>query len=136
MAPGRQTSLTQVEWAGRVRRTRRAELPGQTGPVVPRVDLLALVEPLRPGAGRRGRQPWPAETPPGTRPARCWLNLSDAACEDACHGSLSARDFVGCRYRVPDACDPRGPPPPPGGERRREGPARRRSRPLCFVKLN
>ena len=57
MAPGRQTSLTQVEWAGRVRRTRRAELPGQTGPVVPRVDLLALVEPLRPGAGRRGRQP-------------------------------------------------------------------------------
>ena len=38
MAPGRQTSLTQVEWAGRARRTRRAELPGQTGPVVPRAE--------------------------------------------------------------------------------------------------
>ena len=106
MAPGRQTSLTQVEWAGRARRTRRAELPDQTGPVVPRVDLLALVEPPGTGAGKRGRQPWPAETLPGTRPARCWPDLTGVACEDACHGSLSARDFVGCRYRVPDATTP------------------------------
>ena len=56
-------------------------------------------------------------------------NLTGVACEDACHDSLSVRDFAGCWYRVPDACDPRGPPPPPGGERRREGPARRRGRP-------
>lgn len=62
--------------------------------------MLALVEP--PGTGA-GRQPWPAETLPGTRLARCRLNLSDVACEDACHGSLSVRDLVGCRYRVPDA---------------------------------
>ena len=34
---------------------------------------------------------------------QCWLNLSDAACEDACYDSLSVRDFAGCRYRVPDA---------------------------------
>ena len=129
MAPGRQASLTQAGWEGGARRTRRAELPGQTGPVVPRVDLLAPVEPPGTGAGRRGRQPWPAETPPGTRPARCRPDLTGVACEDACHDSPSARDLVGCRYGVPDACDPRGPPPPPGGERRREGPARRRGRP-------
>ena len=103
MAPGRQASLTQAGWEGRARRTRRAELPGQTGPVVPRVDLLAPVEPPGTGAGRRGRQPWPAETLPGMHLVQCWLNLSDAACEDACYDSLSVRDFVGCRYRVPDA---------------------------------
>ena len=38
MAPGRQTILMQVEWEGRARRTRRAELPDQTGPVVPRAE--------------------------------------------------------------------------------------------------
>ena len=103
MAPGRQASLTQVGWEGRARRTRRAEFLGQTGPVVPWADLLALVEP--PGTGA-GRQPWPAETPPGTRPARCRPDLTGVACEDACHDSLSVRDFVGCRYRVPDATTP------------------------------
>ena len=129
MAPGRQASLTQAGWEGRARRTRRAELPGQTGPWCPGPRLPAPVEPPGTGAGRRGRRPWPAETPPGTRPARCRPDLTGVACEDACHGSPSVRDLVGCRYRVPDACDPRGLPPPPGGERRREGPARRRGRP-------
>ena len=38
MAPGRQASLAQAGWEGRARRTRRAELPGQTGPVVPRAE--------------------------------------------------------------------------------------------------
>ena len=65
--------------------------------------MLALVEP--PGTGA-GRQPWPAETLPGTRLARCRPDLSDVACEDACHGSPSVRDLVGCRYRVPDATIP------------------------------
>ena len=106
MASSRQTSLTQVEWEGRARRTRRAEFLDQMDSVVPWADLLALAEPLRTGAGRRGRQPWPAETLPGTRPARCWPDLSDVACEDACYDSLSVRDFVGCRYRVPDATTP------------------------------
>ena len=74
--------------------------PARRAPWCPGPRLLALVEP--PGTGA-GRQPWPAETLPGTRLARCRLNLSDVACEDACHGSLSVRDLVGCRYRVPDA---------------------------------
>ena len=66
MASSRQTSFAQVEWEGRARRTRRAEFLDQMDSVVPWADLLALVEPLRPTAGRRGRQPWPAETPPQT----------------------------------------------------------------------
>ena len=57
MASSRQTSLTQVEWEGRARRTRRAEFLDQMDSVVPWADLLALAEPLRTGAGRRGRQP-------------------------------------------------------------------------------
>ena len=38
MASSRQASFAQVEWEGRARRTRRAELPGQTGSVVPRAE--------------------------------------------------------------------------------------------------
>ena len=37
---------------------------------------------------------------------QCWPDLSDVACEDACHDSLSVRDFVGCRDGVPDATTP------------------------------
>lgn len=103
MAPDRRASLTRAGREGRARRTRRADLPAQTGPVVPWEDLLALVEPLGTGAPRRGRQPWPAETLPQTHLARCRPDLSDVACEDACHSSPSVRDFTGCRYRVPDA---------------------------------
>ena len=66
MASSRQASFAQVEWEGRARRTRRAEFLDRMDSVVPWADLLALVEPLRPTAGRRGRQPWPAETLPGT----------------------------------------------------------------------
>ena len=103
MASSRQASFAQVEWEGRARRTRRAEFLDRMDSVVPWADLLALVEPPGPTAGRRGRQPWPAETLPGMHLVQCWLNLSDVACEDACHGSLSVRDFVGCWDGVPDA---------------------------------
>ena len=103
MASSRQTSFAQVEWEGRARRTRRAEFLDQMDSVVPWADLLALVEPLRPTAGRRGRQPWPAETLLRMHLVQCWPDLSDAACEDACYDSLSVRDFVGCWDGVPDA---------------------------------
>ena len=73
---------------------------------MPWEDLLALVEPLGTGTPRRGRQPWPAETLPQTHLARCRPDLTGVACEDACYDSLSVRDFVGCRYRVPDATTP------------------------------
>ena len=42
MASSRQASFAQVEWEGRARRTRRAELPGQTGPVVPWAEAAGL----------------------------------------------------------------------------------------------
>ena len=103
MASSRQASFAQVEWEGRARRTRRAEFLDRMDSVVPWADLLALVEPLRPTAGRRGRQPWPAETLLRMHLVQCWLNLSDVACEDACYDSLSVRDFVGCWDGVPDA---------------------------------
>ncbi|WP_050342652.1 IS5/IS1182 family transposase [Olsenella sp. oral taxon 807] len=71
--------------------------------------MLALVEP--PGTGA-GRQPWPAETLPGTRLARCRPDLSDVACEDACYDSPSVRDLVGCWDGVPDATTIEAPSPP------------------------
>lgn len=103
MASTRQSSFAQVEWSGRKKPTRRAAFLAQMETVVPWADLLAIVEPLRPAAGRRGRQPWPAETLLRMHLVQCWLNLSDEACEDACYDSLAVRDFVGCWDGVPDA---------------------------------
>lgn len=71
--------------------------------VVPWADLLAAVEPHRPAAGHRGRQPWPTETLHRMFLVRAWLDLSDEGCEDACYDSLAVRDFVGCWDGVPDA---------------------------------
>ena len=42
-----------------------------------------------------------AETLLGMHLARRWPDLSDVACEGACHDSSPVRDFVGCRCRVP-----------------------------------
>lgn len=103
MASTAQMSLAKAEWDSRKRRTRRAEFLSLMDSVVPWADLLALVAPLRPAAGRRGRQPWPAETLLRMFLVQCWLNLSDEACEDACYDSLAVRDFVGCWDGVPDA---------------------------------
>lgn len=103
--------------------------PARRAPWCPGPRLPALVEPPGTGARRSGKQPWPAETLPGMHLTRCWPDLSDVAYEDACHDSLSVRDFVGCRYRVPDARDPGTFATSSGGEQRREGPARRRGRP-------
>ena len=103
MASSRQASFAQVEWSGRKRRTARARFLEQMDSVVPWADLVAIVEPHRPSAGRRGRQPWPTETMLRMFLVQAWLNLSDEGCEDACYDSLAVRDFVGCWDGVPDA---------------------------------
>lgn len=103
MASSRQSSFAAVEWSGRRRRTARGRFLEQMDSVVPWADLVALVEPHRPGAGRRGRQPWPTETLLRMFLVQAWLNLSDEGCEDACYDSLAVRDFVGCWDGVPDA---------------------------------
>ena len=103
MASSRQMSFAQVEHAGARKRTARSRFLAQMDSVVPWADLLALVEPHRPDAGGRGRQPWPAETLLRMFLVQAWLNLSDEGCEDACYDSLAVRDFVGCWDGVPDA---------------------------------
>lgn len=103
MASSRQLSFAAVEWSGRKRRTARGRFLEQMESVVPWADLVALVEPHRPSAGRRGRQPWPTETLLRMFLVQAWLNLSDEGCEDACYDSLAVRDFVGCWDGVPDA---------------------------------
>ena len=103
MASSRQASFAAVEHAGAKRRTARARFLSQMESVVPWADLVALVEPHRPAAGRRGRQPWPTETLLRMLLVQAWLNLSDEGCEDACYDSLAVRDFVGCWDGVPDA---------------------------------
>ena len=71
----------------------------------------------RPWWGRRGRARQAAlARRDAARDAPCAVLARPAGrrLRGACHDSLSVRDFMGCRYRVPDACGPRGLPSPPG----------------------
>ena len=105
MAHTRQTSFEELEYQrGRQRRqTRKARKLELLGSTTCWEDLVALVEPHRPKAGGRGRQPWPTETLLRMYFVQVWLNLSDEATEDECYDSLAVRDFVGCYDGVPDA---------------------------------
>lgn len=105
MAHTRQTSFEELEYQrGRQRRqTRKAGKLELLGSTTCWEDLVALVEPHRPKAGGRGRQPWPTETLLRTCFVQVWPDLSDEATEDECYDSLAVRDFVGCYDGVPDA---------------------------------
>lgn len=100
---GTQQTLSDTEFESQPRSTRRARFLSQMESVVPWADLLALVEPLRPRRGARGRQPFRTETLLRMYLVQCWFNLSDEAAEDACWDSRAIRAFVGCGEGVPDA---------------------------------
>lgn len=100
---GTQQTLDDAVFESEPRKTRRARFLEEMDSVVPWADLVALVEPHRPGRGRPGRQPFRTETLLRMYLVQCWFNLSDAAAEDALWDSRSARAFVGCGEGVPDA---------------------------------
>ena len=105
MANTRQLTFEEIEYrSGRERRqTRKARKLEVLDKTTPWEDLVAIVEPFRPKAGGRGRQPWPTETLLRMYFVQVWLNLSDEATEDECYDSRAVRDFVGCYDGVPDA---------------------------------
>lgn len=80
-------TFADAERQGGDRKTRKAAFLEQMDSVAPWADLVALVEPHRPKAGGRGRQPWLTETLLRMHLAQCWLGLSDEGMEDACYDS-------------------------------------------------
>ena len=109
--------------AGRVGGQGQAREAGR----VPRPDGLrrALGGPAGPGRAAkdgRGRQPWPAETLPGTRPVRCWPDLPGVACE----APATTRSWSATSWGAGTAC------PTPRPWRRPARPRTRRARAIVL----
>jgi len=77
------------------RRTRKREFLESMDRVVPWSELISLIEPYAPEAGRRGQQPFAVEAMLRIHFMQQWFNLSDPAMEEALHDVPVFRDFAG-----------------------------------------
>jgi IS5 family transposase len=80
---------------GKKKQTRRERFLAEMEAVVPWSELLAVIEPHYPTAGRRGRQPMPLLTMLRIYFMQQWYALSDPAMEDALYEIESMRRFAG-----------------------------------------
>jgi transposase, IS5 family len=94
-----QMSFASLEFAGQKRLTRREKFLAEMEQVVPWAQLLALVGPAYPAAGRVGRQPVGAECMLRMYFLQQWFGLADKALEEAIYDSQSMREFVGIDLR-------------------------------------
>jgi IS5 family transposase len=105
----KQTSLANLEYAGKKRQTRREKFLGEMDQVVPWSRLEALIEPHYPKSGKVGRPP--IGVPRMPRMLRMYFlqqgyTVATDALEDALYDSQTMREFIGIdlgREDVPDA---------------------------------
>ena len=86
---------TTLALANSSKRTRKREFLDSMDRVVPWRDLVGLIEPYAPEAGRRGQQPFGVEVLLRIHFMQQWFNLSDPAMEEALHDVPVFRDFAG-----------------------------------------
>ncbi len=89
-----QRTFASVAWQQKGKITRRERFLAEMDAVIPWTQLLALIEPHYPKAGR-GRQPLGLEKMLRIYFVQHWFNLSDPGAEDALYDSESIRRFVG-----------------------------------------
>ena len=102
----KQTSFASLEYAGKKRKTRREKFLAEMEQIVPWAELIALIEPAYPSAGRVGRQPIGVARMLRMYFLQQWFGLADEALEDAIYDSQAMREFLGldlARDPVPDA---------------------------------
>src|ERR687884_522432 len=101
----RQGSLSQAEYAGKKKQTRRDKFLADMEQVVPWARLEKRLAPFYP-KGERGRPPIPLECMLRVYFVQHWYGLADEAVEDALYDSQALRSFAGIelnRDPVPDA---------------------------------
>ena len=101
----RQTSLSDMEYGNRKRKTKREEFLAIMEEIIPWDEWTALVLPYYP-AGKRGRPPRGVETMLRMYLLQNWFNLSDEGVEDAIYDSYAFRSFMGINFmeeQAPDA---------------------------------
>lgn len=100
----KQRTFASLAWSTKGKVTRRERFLAEMDAVIPWTQLLALIEPHYPMAGR-GRQPLGLEKMLRIYFVQQWFNLSDPQAEDALYDSESIRRFVGVELSedvVPD----------------------------------
>ncbi|EIL87726.1 ISMca7, transposase [Rhodanobacter fulvus Jip2] len=101
----KQRSFASLSFDAKKKPTRREKFLGEMDEVVPWADLLALIEPSYPTAGRRGRPPMPPSVMLRIHFMQQWYALSDPAMEDALYEIESMRRFAGLELNedaIPD----------------------------------
>ncbi|MFI8613965.1 IS5 family transposase [Acidovorax sp. NPDC077693] len=81
-----------------VKRTRKREFLDAMELVVPWTELVSLIEPYAPEAGRRGPQPFAVQTLLRIHFMQQWFKLSHPAMEEALHDVPAFRDFAGLSH--------------------------------------
>jgi IS5 family transposase len=101
----KQRSSASLSFDAKKKPTRREKFLGEMDEVVPWADLLALIEPSYPTAGRRGRPPMPPSVMLRIHLMQLWYALSDPARADALVVIESMRRFAGLELNedaIPD----------------------------------
>ncbi|MCB1636912.1 MAG: IS5 family transposase [Xanthomonadales bacterium] len=98
-----QMSFGDAEYAGKRKQTRREVFLAEMERVVPWVELLSLIEPHYPKAGR-GRHPYPIATMLRVHLMQNWFGLSDPGMEEALYEITPMRNFARLRMTgaIPD----------------------------------
>lgn len=91
----KQITFASLAFDAKKKRTRREKFLAEMEQVVPWNELLAVIEPHYPKAGRRGRPPVALTTMLRIYFLQQWYALSDPAMEDALYEIESMRRFVG-----------------------------------------
>lgn len=90
----KQTSFASLAFDGKKKQTRREKFLAEMEQAMPWRELLAVIEPFYPTAGRRGRQPYPLATMLRLYFLQQWYALSDPGLEDALYEIESMRRFA------------------------------------------
>jgi IS5 family transposase len=101
---GTQRTFAGLAWSDKKKVTRRERFLTEMQAVIPWAELITLIVPRYPTAGR-GRRPMPLETMLRIYFLQQWFDLSDPAAEDALYDSESMRRFAGVELSedaVPD----------------------------------
>lgn len=91
----KQTTFASLAFDRKKKQTRREKFLAEMERAVPWPELLAVIEPHYPKAGRRGRQPYPLATMLRLYFLQHWYALSDPGLEDALYEIESMRRFAG-----------------------------------------
>lgn len=100
-----QLTMTDAEYAGRKRITRREEFLDKMDEIIPWKRWIEMIRPHYP-SGKRGRPVRGIKTMLRMYLMQVWFNLSDVGIEDAIYDSYAMRKFLGINFldeQVPDS---------------------------------